>query len=324
MKSRFRAVAVAGLKRGLTGYLWILKILVPISFATALLTWSGWLYKLDFLVQPVMGLLQLPASAALPLIIGILTGIYGAIAAMSVLPLTVDQMTLVAIFLLISHNLIQESVVQGQSGLNPVVAGFFRLAVSLVVTSVCALILQPGPPVAFQTGIPGDALARAATAGVMFGAWLSSMGGLALKIFTIIMPLMMCLEIMKAYRLIDHVVALTRPVLSILGLDRSMGFLWLTAAVFGLTYGAAVIVEETRANSFEKSDLARLHLSIGINHAMIEDPALFLPLGILPVWLWIPRLTAAVIAIYSIHLFNGIGGRLHAARTGHKKLCNHQ
>jgi hypothetical protein len=43
--------------------------------------------------------------AALPLLVGTLTGIYGAIAAMVVLPFTKGQMTLIAIFLLIAHNL---------------------------------------------------------------------------------------------------------------------------------------------------------------------------------------------------------------------------
>ena len=31
---------------------------------------------------------------------------------------------------------------------------------------------------------------------------------------------------------------------------------------------------------------------------MIEDPLLFLALGIAPVWLWVPRLTAALGAVY--------------------------
>jgi len=105
MSSRFKKGAVTGIKSGLKGYGWLLKILVPISFATTLLVYSGWLYKLDFLIQPAMGLFSLPASAALPLIIGILAGIYAAIAAMAAMAFTVDQMTLIAIFILISHNL---------------------------------------------------------------------------------------------------------------------------------------------------------------------------------------------------------------------------
>ena len=35
---------------------------------------------------------------------------------------------------------------------------------------------------------------------------------------------------------------------------------------------------------------------------MIEDPLLFLPLGIGAFWLWVPRLVAAVAAVYFYNL----------------------
>ncbi len=84
------------------------------------------------------------------------------------------------------------------------------------------------------------------------------------------MTLMITLEIMKRYLLIDRILHVMAPVLKILGLGKQTGFLWFTAAIFGLTYGAAVIVEETKAGDFSKKELERLQISIGINHAMIE------------------------------------------------------
>ncbi|MBF0468445.1 MAG: iron transporter [Desulfamplus sp.] len=320
MDIRLKTGIESGVKRGVSGYIWLLKILAPISFGTALLVYSGWLYKIDFIIQPVMGMLSLPASAALPLIIGLFTGIYGAIGAMAALPLTIDQMTLIAIFLLISHNLIQESIVQGQSGLNPFIAAGFRLIASFIVTAIVALFLQPADPVTAAASV--DALYKTVSFLTMLKGWTTDFGYLAIRIFTIIMPLMVAMELMKSFDLIRHIVRAISPVLSVMGLSRATGVLWLTAAFFGLAYGAAVIVEETRNNTFSRDELTRLHLSIGINHAMIEDPALFLPLGILPFWLWIPRLLAAIITIYVVHLINFVR-RLHAERTGHKKLCNH-
>jgi len=86
-----------GLAKGWSGFVWMLKIIVPISLLTSILTWSGLINRLDFILEPVMEVIGLPSVAALPLIAGLLTGIYGAIAAMAPLPLTVDQMTLLAI-----------------------------------------------------------------------------------------------------------------------------------------------------------------------------------------------------------------------------------
>jgi hypothetical protein len=107
-----------------------------------------------------------------------------------------------------------------------------------------------------------------------------------------------------------------RPVLAMLGLGPKVGVLWLSAVLFGVTYGAAVIVEEFRAGSFEQREIERLHVSIGINHSMVEDPLLFLPLGIGMFWLYIPRLVAAMVAvrIYDAIEFLVQGRRLKAHR----------
>ena len=69
-----RDSAIAGLRKGWNGFIWIMKIVVPVSFLISLLDWSGVLNLLDFIVQPVMGLLSLPGMAALPLLIGMLAG----------------------------------------------------------------------------------------------------------------------------------------------------------------------------------------------------------------------------------------------------------
>ncbi|MEN8212050.1 MAG: nucleoside recognition domain-containing protein, partial [Thermodesulfobacteriota bacterium] len=142
-------------------------------------------------------------------------------------------------------------------------------------------------------------------------------------IFCIIMPLMVILELAKTFNIIDFITRMISPFLKIMGLSPSTGMLWLTAGIFGLTYGAAVIVEETQSKKFKQQDLNKLHLSIGINHAMIEDPALFLPFGLPLFWLWIPRLAAAMIATWMYTLFLS-ARRLYVKHAEHKKLCNHR
>jgi hypothetical protein len=114
---------------------------------------------------------------------------------------------------------------------------------------------------------------------------------------------MIALEIMKNYNLIDRIVRVMTPVLKVLGLGKEAGFLWLTAVTFGLTYGAAVIVEETKEGNLSKDELERLHISIGINHSMIEDPVLFLSLGLGIFWMCVPRLAAAIIAVHLFIIF---------------------
>jgi Fe2+ transport system protein B len=292
--SKLRISLTSGLVKGWRGFVWMLKILVPISLLTSLLTWSGGINRLDFIFAPVMGVIGLPPMAALPLIAGLLTGIYGAIAAMAPLPLTVDQMTLLAIFLVISHNLIQEGVVQSKSGLPFIKATLFRLMASILTVMVVSRFM--GHETATNALIDAPGMIRAPLFSMLI-TWMATSLVLAGKILAIIMTLMIILEIMKSYNMIDIIVRVMAPVLKALGLGKQTGFLWFTAAIFGLTYGAAVIVEETKEGNFSKDELERLQLSIGINHAMIEDPAVFLALGLSPFWLWVPRLAAAIIAV---------------------------
>lgn len=320
-KSRARAAVRSGLTKGWQGLIWLLKIILPVSFATALLVHFGIIYKLDFLLTPMMHALSLPASAALVLVVGVFTGIYGTVAALSVMPFSMEHMILIAIFTLISHNLIQESLVQGNSGINPFLAAAFRLFMAFLVTFVCAKIMAVTPDsgiVTNEAALPG----AAAGFSQMLMEWGKGTVRLVLQIFCIIMPLMVILELAKAFKIIETITRLTAPALKLMGLDRSCGMLWLTGAVFGLAYGAAVIVEETKNNTYDKKDLTKLHLSLGVNHAMIEDPALFLPLGLPPFWLWIPRLVAAVLSTWLFSAFLFLWRR-YAQRAGHKKFCNH-
>ena len=56
-------------------------------------------------------------------------------------------------------------------------------------------------------------------------------------------------------------------------------------------------MEEARAGHLDSDELETLQLSIGINHSMVEDPSLFLSLGLSPFWLWVPRTIIAIIAV---------------------------
>jgi hypothetical protein len=283
----------SGLRKGLNGFLWIMKILIPVSLLTALLAWTGWLAYLDFVLQPIMSILSLPAMATLPLLIGMLTGIYGAIAAMSVLPFSQEQMTLMAIFLLIAHNLIQEGVIQAKSGIHPFKATVFRLAAATLTVIAVAPFFNVTMTASEKTG---SSLEMSRPLIEALQDWGLTTLILSVKIFVIIMCILTLLEILKTLDLISPMVRVLRPLLKIMGLKEKVGFLWLTAVIFGVAYGGAVIVEEVKAGHLSREELEELHLSIGINHALVEDPSLFLSLGLSPFWLWVPRVIIAIMA----------------------------
>lgn len=311
---QLREALTEGVRKGWSGFLWMMKIIIPVSFLTMLLAWSGVLERLNPLIGPAMNLLHLPSAAALPLLIGMLTGIYGGIASMAVLPFTTEEMTLIAIFLLIAHNLIQESIIQGKSGVNPFVALIFRLCFATVTVLIVAPFLGMEGA---GTGVPAAAaetvehsLRDALT------EWAGTTLVLSIQIFGIIMGILTSLEILKALGWTDHIVRAFTPLLKIMGLSRQVAVLWMTAVIFGLSYGGAVIVEEARAGNITREELRELHLSIGINHSMIEDPTLFLPLGIGAFWLWVPRFVMALAAVRLLTLWYRLRARITGVTGG--------
>lgn len=301
---QFQAGIKSGIIKGWSSFIWIMKIILPISFVTALLVWSGVFTSLEFIFRPVMDILSLPPMAALPILIGMLISIYSAIAVMAVLPLNTTEITLIAIFILIAHSLIQEGIIQAKSGINPLIAILFRIGAAILTVLIVApfMDMEKTPLV----------LANASDGGTapflpMVKDWVSTTFFLSIKIFCIIMTIMILLEVLKSLNWIASIVRFFSPLLRLMGLSRRVGLLWIAAVIFGLSYGGAVIVEEAKNGELTQEDLTTLHLSIGINHSMLEDPALFLSFALLnPFWLYVPRLLMAIAAVWLVRLWYNI------------------
>ena len=111
------------------------------------------------------------------------------------------------------------------------------------------------------------------------------------------MVIMILQESLRSLGWLDYIPRLFRPLMRIIGLSQRTTLVWLTAVIFGLLYGGGGIREEADKGTLTKEELEHCHISIGINHSMIEDPLLFVVLGLNPLWLWIPRFILATVAV---------------------------
>jgi hypothetical protein len=298
-KTRLRSGFLSGIGKGWRSFLWIGKIIIPVSFLVTLLRWAGWLEYLDVLLEPLMNLITLPPEAGLPIITGMLLGTYSVIAIITVIPFTVEQMTLIAIFTLISHALIMEGIIQHKSGLNIIKASVIRLTAAIVAVLIVSQFLGD---TSLSVAAPVDLAARIPFTELLY-IWGRDMAGLLVKVLGIIMLVMIILETLKSLGWIEYSLKFFRPLMRILGLSDRTAMMCIAAIIFGLMYSGAVIVEETKKGNLTKEELERLHISIGINHAMIEDAALFTALGLPALWMWGPRLIMAIIAV---QIYRGI------------------
>ena len=299
-KEKLQKGLLSGINKGYKGFIWMMKIVIPISLLTAILDWSGLLIHLDFLLKPLMGLLYLPPEAALPLLIGMLSSIYAAIAAMIVFPFSTGQMTLISVFILTAHAMIQEGIIQGKSGIHPLKATLVRIGAAVIIVLLIAPWVGSSPEM--PATVEGTALTSLAFSD-MLKRWAIATSWLIIKILFIIMTLLTILELLKSFDLIHPFVRVLAPFLRIMGLDQKVGFLWMTAVIFGLSYGGAVIVEEAKNGRLNQDELELLHLSIGMNHSMVEDPPLFMTLGVQPFWLYIPRLLMAILTVRIVRFY---------------------
>jgi len=285
---------------GWRSFVWMCEIIIPVSFLVTLLQWSGWLDKIDFILNPLMSFLNLPPEAALPIISGVLINIYAVIAVVSVLPFTVAQMTLIAIFTLICHNLIMEGIVQYRSGINIIKTTITRIAAAVFTVFVVSFFFgDTSQSIVMSTILPPHTPLLE-----ILKTWAIDTAILLLKIFGIIMFIMILLEVSRALGWIDRILIIFKPMMRVLWLSGHTAIMFVAGIIFGLLYGGAIIVAEGKKGNLTREEVEYLHISLGINHAMIEDPALFAVLGVNILWLWIPRLIMAIIAVQAYRGIN--------------------
>ena len=291
-RTRLRAGFLEGIKKGWGSFVWMCKIVIPLSFLVALLQWSGWLNYVDFLLNPLTRLIHLPPQAALPIISGMLINLYATIAIITVVPFTIGQMTIIAVFNLIAHNLIMEGIIQHKSGMNITKITAIRIGAAIVTVLIVSRFLGDTS----QSVAPVNLAAQTSFLYMLKG-WATGMVSLLIKIFGIIMGIMIALGCIKSLGWTEYILRFFKPLGRVFGLKEHTAMMFMAAEIFGLFYGGAVIVEEAKKEPFSREELDYLHISIGINHSMVEDPALFTVLGLNAFWMWVPKLIMAIIVV---------------------------
>jgi len=314
-RGQLRSVLLMGARKGRKSFIWICKLLIPISFLAVIIQWSGWLYEVMPLLDPAMRLINLPGAAALPILSGMLIGPYTTIAIISVLPFSLEQMTLIAIFTMIAHSLTIESIIQHRAGIHAAKITLIRIGGAIL----AVLIVSQFFTNTTQDIVMPAALTAATSFTEVLKVWAVETGWLLAKILGIVMAVMIGLESLKSLGWVEYLLKVFQPAMRILGLSRRAAMLWITAVLFGVLYGGAVIIEEAGRAGLSKDELEYLNISIGINHSMVEDPALYLALGLNAFWLWIPRLVTAIVAVQAYRAVKYLKGKSlqwQAARRG--------
>ena len=131
-----------GVRSGLETFWGLAKAMVPAYGLALVLERLGVIAALAHVAQPLLSLVGLPGSAAVPLVIGYVLNIYAAVGAMAALHLTPVQITVLGLAILIGHNLLVEGAVLRKAGMSGVGFGVFRVVSGLLAAGVANLLIR--------------------------------------------------------------------------------------------------------------------------------------------------------------------------------------
>lgn len=120
------------------------------------------------------------------------------------------------------------------------------------------------------------------------------------KIAMIVFPVMLALRLAREAQILNKVSNYFEPLTKKIYLSKEATFPLIVGTVFGLTYGAGVIVQAAKEGRLTARDMLLINIFLGLNHAIFEDTVLFAAIGANPWWLFFTRLSLAILVTYLV------------------------
>ncbi|MBB6450345.1 hypothetical protein HNR44_002328 [Geomicrobium halophilum] len=292
-----------GLKSGFSTTWMLAKIIFPITFAVTLLSFTPVLDWVSSQLAPFMSWIGLPGEAAIPLVLGNFLNLYAAIGSILTFEFTVKEVFILAVMLSFSHNLLVESAVAAKLGIRISVVLAVRIGLAVVSAFLIHWIWQGGDEPAQYGFVSGTETTEASGSFEIFweAVMSASMGVLQLAIF--VFPIMMLIQVMKDFNILDWFSNKMLPFTRMLGIQPNTSTTLASGIIFGLAFGAGVMIQEARENGVKKKDLYLVFIFLVACHGVIEDTLIFIPLGIPVLPLLIIRVVTAILLTMAIAYF---------------------
>ncbi|NLJ98730.1 MAG: nucleoside recognition protein [Tissierellia bacterium] len=114
----------------------------------------------------------------------------------------------------------------------------------------------------------------------------------------IIIPLMMVMEILKDAKILEKLSTKLKPIAKFLDISDESVFPLIIGIIFGLAYGAGIIIDSTEEGNVSKKDLYILVIFLLACHAIFEDTFIFAAVGANLWLLFGVRLIVAIVISY--------------------------
>jgi hypothetical protein len=113
------------------------------------------------------------------------------------------------------------------------------------------------------------------------------------KLSLIVIPLMIVIELMREYKIIDKISKFLKPITNFLKISEKGAFPLTVGLIFGLSYGAGVIIQSAKDDNIDRKTLIVVSVYLSAAHAIFEDTLLFMAVGANGIYLLSIRLIFA-------------------------------
>lgn len=289
----------SGLNVGLKTTWSLGKIIFPVTLIVALLQHTPILPWVIKLVTPLMGILGLSGDAAIPLVLGNFLNLYAAIGAILTLDLTVKEVFIIAVMLSFSHNMLVESSVATRVGVKLWIAVVVRVGLAILSGIVINLVWNGGGQLAKYGFVQTEQETVTGLANIIMDA-IQKAGLGVLQLALIVIPLMIVIQFLKDLQWLAVFSKWMAPVTRALGMKENTSTTLAAGLLFGLAYGAGVMIQAVKEDGVSKKDVTIAFIFLAACHAVVEDTLIFVPLGIPVLPLLLIRLVMAIIITITV------------------------
>jgi Nucleoside recognition len=138
---------------------------------------------------------------------------------------------------------------------------------------------------------------------------------LLLRVFLIVVPIMVVLELFEGTRAFSAVVRAWARVVRHIGLDERSAAPTLVGFLFGLAYGGGVIVRDVRRHDLGRRQVFIMSVFLSMVHAIVEDSLIFIALGAGILWVVVYRVVWAALVTLALTALAGVWVRRHRRRA---------